>query len=179
MTSGTGNYGNFLLFHPKLIHCTSIPRCYRSFAVTTIVVFWALVSGALSQVRYPCSDFARDEVVLLNHATSCSKYVMCFGGDTVIRTCAPGLTFDVEDGHCKENAICDVENRPCPQYDDPTNLIFHPHPDFCDQFSLCLNGEPLNRTCAEGLHWDRENSWCNFPDEVNCPVSVVSDYMRI
>lgn len=159
------------MFKSFLIQFTSTANRYRC-SVTGIALVLAVSLGVSGQVRYPCNEFSTDEVVLLNHATSCSQYVMCFSGEAVIRSCAPGLTFDVEDGHCKEDAKCDVEDRACPPYDDPSHLIFHPNPDFCDQFSLCLNGEPLNRSCSVGLHWDRENSWCNFPDEANCPVRV-------
>lgn len=85
--------------------------------------------------------------------------------------CAPDLRFDVEEGQCQVDANCIVEDLPCPLYDDPNDLVFHYHPDFCNRFALCASGELRNRTCARGLHWDPVNKWCNFPEIVNCPVS--------
>lgn len=127
-------------------------------------------------MRYPCGELGSEEVKFLNHATNCSQYVICIGGEARIRDCAPGLRFDVEEGVCKPDAICTVEDLDCPLYDDPTELIFHPHADTCDQFWMCANGKPMERRCAQGLHWDRVNQWCTFPDDADCPVSNRNSY---
>lgn len=125
-----------------------------------------------AQVRYPCGELGTTEVKILNHATSCSKYVICIGGQATIRDCAPGLRFDVQEGTCKVGANCTVEDLECPLYDDPNELVFHPNAYTCEDFTMCANGQQIEGRCSEGLHWDRVKQWCTFPEEAGCPVSI-------
>lgn len=127
---------------------------------------------ARAQVQYPCGEVGTRDVFLLNHATSCNQYVLCIGGQPVIRNCAPGFRFDVEGQECSTQANCSVEDLPCPLYNNPSELIFQPHSTECSTYYMCANGELMERQCWGGMHWDREQNWCTFPDSAMCPVST-------
>ena len=98
--------------------------------------------------------------------------MLCVAGEAVVRDCAPGLKFDLRSQSClPENiANCDIENRECPPYDDPNNLIFIPGYE-CEQYFICNQGVKLEQRCGSGFHWDLENSWCDFQENANCLVS--------
>ncbi|GAB0090694.1 hypothetical protein DMENIID0001_054450 [Sergentomyia squamirostris] len=139
--------------------------------VVAAIFICSFVECVLSGTIYPCGD----DLELLRHAHSCSRYIICMHGRAVERSCRPGFHFDHTTSHCQPAAAvnCTVETDPCPPYDDPNNLIFHHDIDFCNRYSLCYRGEKAEFTCGPGLYWDRQNEFCTFPQEANCPTSIV------
>uniref|UniRef100_A0A1B0EZL9 Chitin-binding type-2 domain-containing protein n=1 Tax=Phlebotomus papatasi TaxID=29031 RepID=A0A1B0EZL9_PHLPP len=96
-------------------------------------------------------------------------------GRAVERSCRPGFHFDATALECRPPAAanCTLETDPCPPYDDPENIIFHPDENFCNRFHICYRGEKMQHNCGEGLYWDRVNEFCTFPEEADCPTSIV------
>ncbi|GJQ81027.1 hypothetical protein Trydic_g21839 [Trypoxylus dichotomus] len=45
---------------------------------------------------------------------------------------------------------------------------FHPHPKNYSLFIECNGGISEVLTCIEGLHFDPDRGYCNFPEEANC-----------
>ena len=138
-----------------------------------------LFAETLGQTRYPCrSD--NFNITIHNHASSCNKYVLCVAGEAVIKDCAPGFKFDLRRQICLpgDMANCDIENRECPPYDDPNNLIFINEFE-CDQYSFCNGGSKIQRRCGSGFHWNPEKNWCDFPENVGCLVSELFTYKNL
>ncbi len=45
----------------------------------------------------------------------------------------------------------------------------------CDVFFVCdAYGFAHHRTCPDGLHFDEDNSICNWPDEAGCDMEAVA-----
>lgn len=105
----------------------------------------------------------------IRHPFNCSSYYVCASGIPVHRSCAPGLEFNTETSQCMEpeRANCSLDG--CPTYNIP--MTFIPSETSCSQFSVCYYGEPIPRSCADGLYWSQEEQWCTFPDLANCTVS--------
>lgn len=49
-------------------------------------------------------------------------------------------------------------------------LIFHPHPQSCEHYFMCVNGESTLRFCAPGLHFDTRFDRCDDPQHVQCVI---------
>jgi len=47
-----------------------------------------------------------------------------------------------------------------------------PNPDSCASYYHCANGRPYEGTCPTGLLWNGVKSECDFPENVNCDVSI-------
>ncbi|XP_058065618.1 probable chitinase 10 [Anopheles bellator] len=109
-------------------------------------------------------------VLSIPHRRSCSQYVLCFDGTPVLQRCAPGLHFNPAQGTCTvpELARCDLQERVCPERDDPQKLIFVADRFDCSKYFYCYNGKFHPHSCAPGLHWDPLNNWCTTIAESKC-----------
>ena len=47
-----------------------------------------------------------------------------------------------------------------------------PNPDSCASYYHCANGRPYEGTCPTGLLWNGVKQECDFPENVNCDVSI-------
>lgn len=110
-----------------------------------------------------------DDLQLIQHPHDCNQYYMCVSGIPMPRSCAPGLEFNVVESQCMEPEQANCNFLGCPPYNFP--MTFLPSKVSCQEFSICYFGEAIPHSCAEGLHWDPENNWCNKPEIVNCQVS--------
>lgn len=110
-----------------------------------------------------CPD---EGIKLISHPDDCEKYVLCINGDRHKRNCAPGLHFSRDLRACTtpEEAECGDDIEHCP--DDGIKLISHP--DNCEKYVLCINGDRHKRECAPGLHFSREIRACTTPEEAEC-----------
>ena len=59
----------------------------------------------------------------------------------------------------------------CPENTDDGFPAFVPSPDSCEQYYICVHGEPSLQNCPEGLWFDPSVNVCNWPDQVGnrCP----------
>lgn len=39
---------------------------------------------------------------------------------------------------------------------------------------MCYHGEPIMRTCADGLYWNIDSQKCDLPENVYCEIQVDS-----
>ena len=53
----------------------------------------------------------------------------------------------------------------CP---DVRGAFFHAHPDSCNHYFICMNGNSNLRFCANGLEYDASRETCNYPHLANC-----------
>lgn len=116
---------------------------------------------------YPCPHSGTTR---LAHSWSCSKFVQCVNGVAVERDCAQGLFFNADQQQCmnRYDAQCDIENNPCPTWDNPEDLTYLTHANNCNNYFMCYGGSPLSLQCAAGLNF---NSITNQCDTYSCNVS--------
>lgn len=55
-----------------------------------------------------------NDVQLLQHPTNCSKYVLCFHGVAHVKSCAPGLEWDVTQERCNTPEVAQCVLSECP-----------------------------------------------------------------
>uniref|UniRef100_A0A336M1M0 CSON015616 protein n=1 Tax=Culicoides sonorensis TaxID=179676 RepID=A0A336M1M0_CULSO len=98
--------------------------------------------------------------------TFCKKYAYCVNGQAYEFECAPGLLFDEAEESC--NFEHEVPCLECPQPDDPFNLVYHPNKQNCKGYYICLKGQAMPQTCAEGLHYSETEKQCLPEDKAEC-----------
>jgi len=120
----------------------------------------------------PCVSFQcpPDGVHFFPHEEYCEKFIMCFAGFPIISRCAEGLFWDRELGACNFPEYSECKLEVCPPETDPENLIFLPSDKLCDKYYICYEGSPWELWCAPGLHWNREQEQCDFPENANCTI---------
>lgn len=142
------------------------------FIVLIILAAVAITSSFASDFRCPDTG-----VSFFPHEESCSKFIMCFGGLALERTCAPNLHWSAGGEYCTTHAQaeCELENPLCPEVDDPNDLIFIPSLADCEKYYLCHQGEPKQFRCAPNFHFNPVENFCDYPELANCEVEPTPD----
>lgn len=54
---------------------------------------------------------------------------------------------------------------------DEDIVTWHPHPYACTRYVMCFHGNPIERLCAPGLHFNRFYEQCMFPQLAMCDIN--------
>uniref|UniRef100_A0A1W7R8U8 Putative peritrophin-1 n=1 Tax=Aedes albopictus TaxID=7160 RepID=A0A1W7R8U8_AEDAL len=65
----------------------------------------------------------------------------------------------------------------CPTKVDPAKTVHLPHPTSCSKFLTCVGNHPVEQDCPAGLHWNVENSFCDYPRASGCSRGEDSDQL--
>ncbi|XP_049298658.1 peritrophin-1-like [Anopheles funestus] len=97
-----------------------------------------------------------DGIVYLPIPDVCDRFTICIGGVAFEGVCDDNLYFDAELQECNLKNETDCVVNPCiqPPPDPPVELEIYPNPANCQQYLLCLQGEPIIRNCAPNLFFD-------------------------
>ncbi|MFR0679381.1 carbohydrate-binding module family 14 protein [Dysgonomonas mossii] len=55
----------------------------------------------------------------------------------------------------------------CPKESSET-VMYLPHPTDCSKYIMCVLGLPVEMKCPEGLHFNPELAYCDFPENTDC-----------
>lgn len=120
-----------------------------------------------------CNDWQDGDA--FPHPDSCQEYLICWQGELWEGICDPGLLFDPWDAYCDDadNVVCLDDQWPedndCPPFGS-TEIRFLPS-YYCDEFYICINGEPVLWFCRPGQHWNAVKEFCDDPENAGCDVS--------
>ncbi|XP_065088084.1 probable chitinase 10 [Ochlerotatus camptorhynchus] len=56
----------------------------------------------------------------------------------------------------------------CPAAFNPNQTIHLSHPTSCSKFLTCVGSHPVEQDCPAGLHWNVEQSRCDYPESPQC-----------
>lgn len=78
-------------------------------------------------------------IKVIRHKSECGKYILCFGGVRIVRSCAPGLHWSSKLQSCTRPEISECEeeisvHKGCPKENDPDNLVFLPDYKNCSKY---------------------------------------------
>ena len=120
---------------------------------------------------------------------NCRKYWNCMGNLNVQHMiCEDNLLFKPdrqwcdypENVECEDRPVCDecdngCVTKPPPTPDcghvmDCTDMVdgYYPDPYNCRKYWHCYAGSGDHMTCKDNLLYDPVNTWCNYPDSVQC-----------
>lgn len=106
---------------------------------------------------------------------TCTKYVLCFAGEPVVRECVDGLQYNAETDRCDYPQYVDCVDNLCVRQNNPDNIVFIASKSVCDKYYICVDGQPTNQTCSSGLQFNKETNSCDFPSRTNCEVSLYNE----
>ncbi|XP_011290630.1 uncharacterized protein LOC101896627 isoform X2 [Musca domestica] len=159
----------------------------RSEATAEVHVHSTQAKADRSQVKCPSGASG-----LYPHPYDCTKFLQCSNGITYIQDCGPGTGFDSNLKVCdyKEKIHCVAgsswgtsshsfnsygehgatefeavnENVQCP----PGASGLHPHPQDCEKFLQCSNGQTFIQNCGPGTGFDSLRLVCDYKEKVQC-----------
>lgn len=124
---------------------------------------------------------------------NCQDYLICWGGELWTLTCPEETLFDpirlicnwAKEVECMDQVVSEppVSDEPSddPSYDKcppPGNdeIRFLPSAD-CENFYVCINGDPILINCRNGQHWNQRKEICDDPSAAGCKVSCLKPKM--
>lgn len=126
------------------------------------------VNCQIDQVDVTCGV---TDLELHPHPENCDQYVVCVEGFPRVVNCAPGLHWAESQQRCDVPANAQCANAPAPDLNyhcDLTRNYVTLHPNDCQKFIICINGDRRLNRCADGLLFDPVEMRCDFKENVSC-----------
>ncbi|KAL0270895.1 UNVERIFIED_CONTAM: hypothetical protein PYX00_008168 [Menopon gallinae] len=101
-------------------------------------------------------------------------YYECRNGEPVRMKCPDGLVFNPNLNVCDWPKKTDKPVGQCPEVDPEVPVIL-PDSESCSIYYVCFAGEPFMATCPDGLYFNPERNYCDFPQNVNCPQNPAAE----
>lgn len=103
---------------------------------------------------------------------SCIDYTLCINGQSLERSCPNGTRFNPPTERCKPREEVQCQADVICAADIP-GIEIMAHPNYCDQFVICMDGEVLEiRQCANGLLFDPSVGQCVRADICSYDISI-------
>lgn len=103
---------------------------------------------------------------------TCTKYVLCFAGEPVLRECSDGLQYNAMTDRCDYPQYVDCVDNLCVRDNNAAAITYIASKSLCDKYYICVDGLPANQTCAPGLQYNPACQCCDFPSRANCTVRI-------
>lgn len=124
-----------------------------------------------------CSYWEDNDVFI--NPEDCSGYLICWNGELLEMWCEPGMLFNPVDLFCdpKDEVQCLDGSWPPPGQDDDlcppagSNEVRFLPSNNCNEFYICMNGNPVLLECRPGQHWNIYEEFCDDPEFAGCDVS--------
>lgn len=71
--------------------------------------------------------------------------------------------------------VAPVVRDHCPTVEDPHTIVFTANTQSCTGYYLCYHGQAMEMRCTDNLHFNMHTAKCDFPENVQCMVSVQTD----
>jgi len=113
------------------------------------------------------------------HPEFCHLYYWCVGNVSTLETCPPKQLFDLVYKGCNWDYLVDCGDRIPPggettenpgegEFECPEPGGAFPHPEFCDQYYVCVVYEATLKTCPTNQLFDLAYDGCNWDYLVDC-----------
>lgn len=135
------------------------------------------------QIEFPlCPEVDNPEqLIFIPSLADCERYYLCHQGVARPMYCAPNFHFNPSIGQCDfpELAMCEVEGTPEPEtepgeieVDCPAAGVFWvAHPNTCEYYFMCVDGDAILRHCAPGLFFDSVTNRCDVKENAVCSIN--------
>lgn len=117
-----------------------------------------------------------DDVELWRFADyECDQFWECQeDGSAELFQCEPGLIFDEEWEGCfsrDDGAICWSDGQGGDDFCPPNSNGDTIRGETCEDYYICINGQPVQFWCRQGQHWNVDRQYCDNPRTAGCNVS--------
>lgn len=131
-----------------------------------ILVFIAFAVLGQASANNPCEGL---HLEFVNDYASCSRYFSCVNGFPHPVQCQDGRWFNLDPLGCFP--ATHVECEKCPS----EGVVTFGIENSCTDYRLCINGTPLDRTCASGTRFDRRAGRCVLNEDAECDYLTCPD----
>lgn len=109
-------------------------------------------------------------VAVLPHPNVCQKFILCFDGVAVERSCGDQLHFSARQRTCTliSEANCVLDGTVCPAIDDVDNIVTVANDYDCKGFFICFKGASILAFCGNYTHWDQQQQTCVLAERKQC-----------
>lgn len=109
-------------------------------------------------------------VSALPHPYDCNKFILCFDGTAVERSCGEDLHFSARLKTCAliSEANCVLDGTVCPELDDVENIVTVANDYNCQSFYICFKGAPIPAYCGNFTHWNQQQQTCILEERSSC-----------
>ncbi|XP_058126030.1 uncharacterized protein LOC131285569 [Anopheles ziemanni] len=126
-------------------------------------------------VKNPCDGLL---IGILEHPTSCYKWISCYKEVATEETCPPDSIFDLDEITCVPGSqrTCRKEGDPYPLPGDMCRGIILGsmlHPEDCTKYVSCLLGRARERSCRRGFVFSERLFMCLPGDANSCTVTLL------
>ncbi|KAA0201201.1 hypothetical protein HAZT_HAZT007542 [Hyalella azteca] len=87
--------------------------------------------------------------------------------------CAPGTYFNPQTSRCDFPENVDTSN--CRVWTCEADGITYAGAE-CNEYYECEHGEPVQKFCADGLYYNADTGFCDFPSHVDTTTCNVSAF---
>ncbi|XP_055700495.1 peritrophin-44-like [Phlebotomus papatasi] len=151
------------------VHVTTEPPTTTTTTTTTTTVATTTWDPDIEPGIYCPSQDNPFTILFLQSFVDCGTYYICYHGRPHRFQCVSGMYWNPFWNQCDypQNTHCQINPNPFPVC--PRNgLSIFPHPDECDSYIYCLNGEPSIQKCPFYHHWDIGSQSCMLRDRARC-----------
>jgi len=176
-------------FFPHEKYCHKFIMCYAGVPILSSCAEGLYFDRELLKCNFP--EYAEcihevcpptndpTNITFIGSRVDCEKYFICYSGRPFEVRCAPGVHWNAADEQCDfpENANCTIaprEQPPPPQQPHeieckyPDAIYFETHPNSCNDYFVCSNGQSTLLRCGSEFVWDSNKEWCDFSENVRC-----------
>ncbi|XP_053956673.1 peritrophin-44-like [Anastrepha ludens] len=118
-----------------------------------------------------CLSCDKNVLTTIALSKTCNKYVLCFAGTPLLQQCADTLHFNPNLGACDLAKNVDCVANYCSIYQSADNIVYVRSQAACAKYFICMNGEPQNKICVNGLYFNTDCNCCDLPAKANCTIS--------
>lgn len=122
-----------------------------------------------STVCVPAAECPPTGVVFIPATSSCADYLLCINGAGTPLTCGNGFLFDPTIQSCNTAANVSCVVNSCPP---APGTAFIPSNRNCNEYFICLDGQPQLQNCIKGFHFDITKDRCVLAADYVCPVAA-------
>ncbi|KAF7994541.1 hypothetical protein HCN44_004013 [Aphidius gifuensis] len=112
---------------------------------------------------------------------SCTQFLICVNDNLVMQNCGPGLNWNDDKKMCdwafkksctmkpNKNLQFSIKN----ENNECISGSFNAVDGDCSSYQYCLWGKPEIKPCPPGLHFNKQTSQCDWPENANCDVGNI------
>lgn len=75
--------------------------------------------------------------------------------------------------------VAPIVRDQCPIVEDSQTIVFTANTESCTDYYLCYHGQAIEMRCTDNLHFNIHTAKCDFPENVQCMVSVQKYYFVV
>lgn len=100
--------------------------------------------------------------------SDCEAFYRCVNGHFILLFCPMGMHFNQNTRQCDSPEVAGCQSMELASEEKCSNGESQSHPNDCEAFYRCMNGELLLLYCPVGMHFNGSTRRCGLPQSAGC-----------